>query len=310
MPHQQNGISVIVPTYRRERHLVDTLRALVPLCRPGDEILVIDQTPLHDEATEIALREMSQAGSIRWIRKTKPSQAEAINVAAHLAKGEILVILDDDIMPSPTLLEGHREVLSGDDQPPATCGQVLQPWDARPIDEVDDFGIGFNAAYSKPCEIVSLMAGNFAMRRETFLGIGGMDENFVGSNYRNDAEMAHRIVKRTGRKVRFVPEATLRHLLAAGGNRAFGEKDTWGHIGGSIGDYYFAIRCLAPAAAVKHSLHRLVRAPVSRHTFGKPWLILSLALRELVAFVRAAGRALGRSSNYIKPLLHYRDVEL
>jgi hypothetical protein len=137
-----------------------------------------------------------------------------------------------------------------------------------------------------------------------------MDENFIGSNYRNDAEMAHRIVKRTGRKVRFVPEAMLRHLLAAGGNRAFGEKDTWGHIGGSIGDYYFAIRWLPPRTAVKHSLQRFVRAPLNRHTIRRPWLIPSLALRELVAFVRAAGRALGRSSNYIKPLPHYRDVEL
>src|SRR6266404_3485400 len=167
-----------------------------------------------------------------------------MNIAGLLAQGEILLFLDDDIIPFESLLEGHRQAHLQSDPPPATCGQVLQPWNPVPVDKVRNFDLAFDAAYSQNCEVRALMAGNFAMRRETYLAVGGMDENFFGANYRNDSEIAYRTCAATGRLIRFVPEAGLRHLLSGGGNRAFGLKDTWGHIGGSIGDYYFAVKSL------------------------------------------------------------------
>ncbi len=298
-------ISVIIPTYRREQVLLDTLESVARLLLPGDEILVVDQTPLHEPATEEALRRLAALGTIRWYRRSRPSQCEAMNAAACLATGEILLFLDDDIIPSRELLEAHRAALSGPDAPPATCGQVLQPWDAGPVETVRDFDLGFSLAYDKPCEILSLIACNFAMRRETYFQVGGMDENFIGSNYRNDAELGHRIFLRTGRKVAFIPGAMLRHLFAGGGNRAFGAKDTWGHIGGVIGDYYFALRCLPLYRSLPYSLHRLFRAPLNRNTVRHPWLIPSLFVREIVAWFRAVGRIVSRPNNYIKQETYY-----
>ena len=283
-------ISVVVPTYKRESVLVETLASLVRLLKQGDEILVIDQTPEHEPATTRALERMTAEGAIRWYRRAKPSQNEAMNIAARLAQGEILLFLDDDIIPFDSLLEGHRQALLQPDPPPATCGQVLQPWNPVAIDKVRNFDLSFDAAYSQGCEIRALMAGNFAMRRETYLAVGGMDENFFGANYRNDSEIAYRTCAATGRLIRFVPEAGLRHLLSGGGNRAFGAKDTWGHIGGSIGDYYFALKSLPSLKKVRHVLTRLVRASLNRNTVAHPWLIPSMAVREVVAFVRAWGR--------------------
>ncbi len=299
------SISVIIPTYKREAVLVETLQQLSMLLKPGDEILVIDQTLDHEPATIAALERLAGEGAIRWYRRSRPSQNEAMNIAAQLAQGEILLFLDDDIVPFDNLLEGHRQVLSQADAPAATCGHVLQPWDKAPVDSVKDFDMQFNAAYSKPCEIRFLMAGNFAMRRETYLAIGGMDENFRGSNYRNDSEMAYRICAATGRRIRFVPEAGLRHLLSGGGNRAFGEKDTWGHIGGSIGDYYFALKCLPISNRCRHILTRLVRASLNRNTVSHPWLVPSLALRETVAFFRAYGRLALKPHKGVRPLSEY-----
>jgi GT2 family glycosyltransferase len=306
---RRETISVIVPTYQRERVLLDTLRSVIPLLRPGDEILVVDQTPQHARETEEGLQQLASAGTIRWFRRSRPSQCEAMNAAAHLARGAILLFLDDDVEPSLDLLEAHRSALAAADAPPATGGQVLQPWDRAPVSRVKDFELGFSPAYDRPCDVLSLIACNFAIRRTTYFQVGGMDEHFSGANYRNDAELSFRIFRRTGRKVRFVPEASLRHLHAGGGNRAFGEKDTWGHIGGSIGDYYFALRCLPLFRAAGYCLRRLVRAPVNRHTIRKPWLIASLFAREVVAWGRACFRILRRPSNYIKDLAHYNVSE-
>ena len=301
-------ISVILPTYRREQILVDTLRSLELQLRAGDEILVIDQTLKHEPSTENALLQMTDAGSMRWIRKSTPNQAEAMNVGALLARGEVLLFLDDDIVPSAQLLDAHRREFGEKSSPPATCGQVLQPWNDQPLEQIGDFSLRFNAAFARRCEVVALMAGNFAIRRETFLLVGGMDENYRGSNYRNDSEMAYRIFKRTGQRLRFVPEASIRHLLAAGGNRSFGHKDTWGGIGGSIGDYYFAVRSLSPAAAVAHCVRRFVKEPLNRYTIRHPWLIPSLYARELVAFIQASARIIRKPNNYIKSLADYRDL--
>ena len=302
------SISVVLPTFKRERLLVDTVAALLPLLKEGDEILVIDQSLAHEAETDTALTIWAERQEIRWVRKTRPSQGEAMNAAAWLATGDILLFLDDDINPSLSLLDAHREAHAKDSGLPAVCGQVLQPWNEGPVAQVRNFELGFDTAYAKRAEIISLIGANFSMRRARYIEFGGMDENYREPNYRNDAELAYRIVNRLHRRIAFVPEASVRHLLAPGGNRAFGAKDTWGGIGGSIGDYYFALRRLPLAASAWHCLRRLVKEPVNRYTIRRPWLIPGLYLREVVAFSRAVGRIAAHSQNYIKPLHRYTDL--
>ncbi len=298
-------ISVVIPTYKRERILLDTLDLVAALRQPGDEIVVMDQTPAHEPQTEEGLRRLAAAGTIRWYRRDKPSQCEAMNAAARLARGDLFLFLDDDVVPSEHLLEAHRQAFARDGNVVATGGQVLQPWNPGPVAHVSDFGHDFNTAYDQPCDILGPIGCNFGIRRTTYFAVGGMDENFSGSTYRNEAEMSYRIFRRTGVKVRFVPEAGLRHLKAEGGTRAFGAKDTWGHIGGSIGDYYFALRSLPFLACLKHTLTRFVRAPLNRNTVRHPWLIPLLFLRETVAWFRAVGRVWTRPNNYIKDADYY-----
>ena len=309
-PREQGhlSLSVILPTYLREELLINTLRAVGRQLEPGDEILVVDQSPRHEPDVHAALSEMSDNGKVRWIRKRKPNQGEAMNVGALLAIGDALLFLDDDIEPFASLLSAHRHALERLPEDAVTTGQVLQPWNPEPVRSVSDYELRFDFAYDQPCEVRSLMAGNFALRRRTFLSVGGMDENFRGNNYRNDAEMAWRIHARTGRLVHFVPEAGMRHLLAAGGNRAFGTKDTWGAIGGSIGDYYFALKWMPGPRAARYVARRLVRAPVSRATIRRPWVIPSLFAREIVAIGRASYRLRAGGSGHMRTLADYTDL--
>jgi glycosyltransferase involved in cell wall biosynthesis len=301
-------LSAILPTYLREELLVDTVRAIASQLEPGDEILVVDQSPTHKSEVQAALAQIHDAGTIRWIRKRNPNQAEAMNVGALLAKGDLLLFLDDDIEPFPGLLGAHRRALERLPEDAVTTGQVLQPWNPEPVRSVVDYELGFDFAFDRPCEVRSLMAGNYALRRRTYLAVGGMDENYRGSNYRNDAEMAWRIHARTGRLIQFVPEAGMRHLLAAGGNRGFGSKDSWGNIGGAVGDYYFALKWLPWPRAAAYAVRRVLRAPVSRATAKRPWLIPSILLRELVAIGIASFRLVARPRREVRALADYADV--
>ena len=190
-----------------------------------------------------------------------------MNAGSLLARGDILLFLDDDVIPCAELLETHRQHLSHPNAPPVTCGQVLQPWKPKPVQSVRDYALRFDAAYNQPCSLLTLMAGNFGIRRETFFRVGGMDENFTGPSYRLETEFSHqRLFRCTGRKVRFVPEASLLHLWSNGGTRAFGDKDAWGHLGGAIGDYYFAWRCLPCLSRVVYCWRRFFRAFESLYT--------------------------------------------
>lgn len=298
-------ISVVIPTYRREQVLCQTVEHICQLLSPGDEVVIIDQTPHHEPATDQALRRLTAEGKVRWYRRHKPNISEAMNAGALLARGELLVFLDDDVVPCVSLLEVYRNALSGPESYPAVCGQVLQPWNNGPVHKVKDFGENFNAAYSRPCEILSLMAGNFAIQREIFFAIGGFDENFFGACYRFESEFSHRIHRRTSRKVRFIPEARIHHLHTSGGTRSFGHKDTWAGIGGVAGDYYFAMRCLTAARAFWYCVRRVFRAPVNRNTLRRPWLIPSLFVRELVAWALVMPLLIAKRPNYIKELSAY-----
>lgn len=286
-------ISVVVVTYRREQVLLDTLGHVLALLQPGDEVVVIDQTERHEPATQQELTRLAEAGRVRWFHRDVPSIPAAMNAGAAVARGEVLLFLDDDVIPDTGLLEAHREAFAGEPAPAATCGQVLQPWHDGPVGQVRDFALGFDAAYSQPCEIATLMAGNFGIPRESYIHLGGMDENFTGPAYRLETEFALRLARRTGRKVTFLPGASLRHLKVSGGTRVYGSKDSFRHIGGSVGDYYFALRCLPWGQAIIHSLKRWLRSPVNRETVRRPWVIPVLYLRETLAWCAAAGRALG-----------------
>jgi GT2 family glycosyltransferase len=299
----------VIVTYRREQVLVETVERVAQLLRPGDELIVVDQTPRHEPATEAALRRMAITGSIRWYRRNRPHICEAMNAGARLARGAILLFLDDDVVPSPGLLEGHRAALSQPDPPPGTCGQVIQSWHRGPVERVHDFDLGFDPGYNQPCDILGPIGCNFGLRRDIFFDVGGIDENFFGPCYRFEAELSRRIFRRTGRKIRFLPHASLVHLKTAGGTRSFGEKDTWKHIGGRVGEYYFALRSLPPLACLGYCLRQIMREPLNKYTLRRPWLIPSLFVREVVAWAWAVCRALTRHGNYAKAEEAYHLAE-
>src|SRR4051812_30966459 len=96
-------LSIAIPTYNREETLLDTVNYLLKQMILPAEILIIDQTIRHKPGVESILAEWDTAGSIRWIRLPQPSIPKAMNEALIRARSEILLFLDDDIIPSPGL---------------------------------------------------------------------------------------------------------------------------------------------------------------------------------------------------------------
>lgn len=302
-------LTVAIPTFGREQVLVDTVRQLLSQKPPVAEILVIDQTPVHEAETESALSRLHFDGRIRWERLEKPSQACALNHGLRVATQDFVLMLDDDIRVDADFAQAHMSAFV-DESVWAVVGQVLQPGETpmqslkhRSADgPLADLDFPFCSAHA--AWISNGMSGNMTVRRERALSLGGFDENFLPPvSYRFDTEFCKRL-RRAGGRIRFEPTARIHHLRAnRGGTRSSGS-----HLGSAspihgMGDYYFALRQGLGRKTIGYMLRRPFREVCTRHHLRHPWAIPLKLLGELRALV-AAVRLYREGPKYIGAASH------
>ena len=285
------SLTIAIPTFGREKILVDSINHLLQQSYSASEILVLDQTPTHEPETEAVLDKMD-GNQIRWIRLSPPSIPMAMNKALILAANPIVLFLDDDIVPAPGLVEFHAASYN-DPGIWAVTGQVLQPGqNVRDISYNSNItGIrsymDFPFNSSQSTIVQNIMAGNLSVRREKALEIGGFDENFIGVAYRFETEFARRIV-RYGGKILFQPKASIRHLrIEQGGTRSSGNHMASLSPKHGVGDYYFALRQGVNAENLFYMCWRPFREVRTKFHFRHPWWIPVKLLGEFCAFFLA-----------------------
>ena len=283
-------LTVVIPTLGRDAVLTDTIGSLLALSPPPDEILVVDQSASHDPETRQRLQAWHDAGSIRWIRASDPSIPKAMNRGLVEAASELVLFLDDDIIPHADLVAAHRRAHEAGTAT-IVAGRVVQPWETALADVPDE---PFRFCSMRARAVLTFMGGNFSIRRKAALELGGFDENFVGVAYRFEAEFADRVLARGG-SIRFEPAASLHHLKAgSGGTRTAGDHLSRPSARHSVGEYYYLMRSarLGLAARVGGMLRRPVRALFSRYNLARPWMGPRALLAEILGFIWAARLAM------------------
>ena len=272
-------ISIVIPTYRREEVLLESINALLNLEYPATEIVVVDQTADHNPATISQLTEWHENGSVKWFKLPKPSITQAMNYGLLSAIYGLVLFLDDDIIPHQGLVLNHLKAHRSDDSLWATVGQVVQPWQKqeaiKPASKLKglqkDFDFPFNSTLD--ADIENVMAGNLCVNRKRALEVGGFDENFIGAAFRFETEFARRIIG-AGGKIRFIGSAGIDHLRAAsGGTRSKGSHMTSASPLHGFGDYYYAFRHGRKGEAWKYSAQRFFREVRTKFHLTRPWWI-------------------------------------
>jgi GT2 family glycosyltransferase len=276
------GISIVIPTYQREQVLVDTLEYLTALSPAPFEILLIDQTPDHENKTEDGLQKLEREGGVRRIKLERPSITGAMNTGLREANGDIVLFLDDDIVPDSELIAAHAAAHVGGEK--IVAGQVLQPGEEP---ERETTGSGpFRFASDKKQFITELMGGNFSVNRRLALDLGGFDENFVHVAYKFEAEFAERVLA-SGARIFFQPEASICHLKAErGGTRSYGHHLTTVRPSHSVGAYYFLLRS-KNVPRLRGLMSRPLRAVRTKHHLTHPWWIPATIASEVMGLVWA-----------------------
>ena len=287
-------VSVVIPTYCREQVLVETIEYMLGQHPSAGEIIVVDQTPAHDEDVELQLSQWAAANRIRWIRLETASIPNAMNQGLLHAEHDVVLFLDDDIEAGPSLVGRHYRHYV-DPGVLGVVGQVLQPGQG-PAEGEDDHprGEGLTRDLEFPfngtcrCSVLNCMAGNLSVRRNKALEAGGMDLNFIGIAYRFETEFCRRLIRLSG-QVMFDPEASIRHLQApSGGTRAYGDALRSASPLHGVGDYYFAIREGRSGYEVgRYFMARLVKSLGRRAYLAEPWWLPVKLVGEVRAMLLA-----------------------
>ena len=214
--------SVIVPTYQREQVLCDTIAYLLDLSYPHYELIVVDQTPLHEPQTEQFLQQVMPR--IRYIQIDQVGMCHARNVGIEAAKGDIILFCDDDIIPTPDLLTNHARHY----RDPAVGG-VTGPCGFQPVDgPLFIVRGGETSRHPLPTTVVETegtAGGNMSFRKQILVRIGGFDEGFIIRARREETDASLR-VRALGYRILFDPQASIEHLtFPSGGSRALIEQE-------------------------------------------------------------------------------------
>ena len=98
MTRLEPKISVTIPTLNREEPLCNTLRYFLETeTYPSFEVIVVDQSDGHLEATRDFL--VRTADKFCYVSTDYKGLPKARNHGTRLARGEIVVFVDDDVEP-------------------------------------------------------------------------------------------------------------------------------------------------------------------------------------------------------------------
>lgn len=201
------AVSVVIPAFGAERYLARCLSALAEQDAPPDrfEIIVVDDASPDAGA---ALAERAGARVLR--HSTNRGAAAARNTGAAAAHGEVLLFLDADVVPAPTLVSACAAAFAAGEA--AATGR----YEASPANAVAF--ARYKALWTWYCwertgartgESGHLQGALAAVRRDVFNRLGGFDETYEGGSV-EDYEFSIRLV-RAGHRIAFCEGMTGQH---------------------------------------------------------------------------------------------------
>jgi cellulose synthase/poly-beta-1,6-N-acetylglucosamine synthase-like glycosyltransferase/peptidoglycan/xylan/chitin deacetylase (PgdA/CDA1 family) len=231
-------VSVVVPAYKEERVIAQTVRSLLASRYEAFEIIVVDDGS-PDRTSEVVRGEFGGEPRVRLFTKENAGKAEALNYGLRRARGEVIVGLDADTVFEPDTLAAlahrFRDPRVGAVAGNAKVGNrinVVTRWQA--LEYVTSQNMDRRAFASLDC--ITVVPGAVgAWRRELLEKVGG----FSSDTLAEDQDLTLR-VRRLGYKIGYSERAvawteapdTLRALAKQRFRWAYGTLQCmWKHKG-------------------------------------------------------------------------------
>jgi GT2 family glycosyltransferase len=218
-------VSVVLATYNRGQQLIDTIEHVLDNTYPDFEIIVVDQTRNHKPEVTTALMAFQGDRRYRYVQLSIANLPLARNVGLRLARGEIIIYVDDDVIVGRDFINQHVRPYY-DPTVGAVGGRIITQGYEPDANGVVSAAVGRLGKYGPlqghfykegpPCKIEWGMGCNMSFRRVALEQAGGFDERYKESAKHEDVDAFVR-VRREGYKAVFAPDAQLIHLKSPSG---------------------------------------------------------------------------------------------
>ncbi|MGA3291889.1 MAG: glycosyltransferase family 2 protein [Candidatus Microgenomates bacterium] len=204
------NVSIIIPNYNGSQLLRKNLLAVVAASEYAPnrvlEIIVVDDG--------------SQDNSVRFLKKNYPAIrlfrhkvnrgfSAAVNTGARAAKGELIILINSDVIPSKDFLAPALRLFENKKVFAVSLHEKGFGWAKGSFsDGFIQLGMGEETPESHSSFYVSGDSGVF--RRKYWIELGGMDEKLLSPFYWEDIDLCYRAEKR-GYLNLWEPEANVIH---------------------------------------------------------------------------------------------------
>ena len=221
-------VSIIIPNWNGRAFLRRCLGATLQSMAASGldcELLLVDDASQDDSAGE-AEREFP---GIRVLRNpANVGFGASCNRGAREATGEIMLLVNNDLVPREALVAELAEPLLRDPGLFAVSGKTVE-WDGQTPNHLNMAatldGDAFSLTYAdspEPSPTMFAQGGCCAFRREVFMGYGGFHPLFA-PGYWEDYDISYRALKHGWRNL-YNPRAVGNHLGTGSMVRAHGER--------------------------------------------------------------------------------------
>jgi len=223
-------VSIVIPTYNREKCIIDLLKCLFRQDYKNLEILVIDQSEHLSAEKQNLIRDKPEG--LRYYKIQERGRSLAKNYGILLATGDIILFCDDDIIVPDNFISTHVALYKNPDIAAASCRLVEEGQPAVAIGKplrTTFYGRLINKPFSTKSDFVtSLNGGNMSFRKDVLQQVGFFEEYFIGTSMVEEPDIAYRIVK-SGYKLFFDASITVLHYPQFNGNIAemSGKRADW-----------------------------------------------------------------------------------
>lgn len=213
-------VSVIIPNYNGEHFLKACLEALKRQTFDDMEVILVDNAST-DDSIKLAKELYREIRVIELHDNT--GFAYAVNRGIEAAKGEYVLLLNNDTIVFPNFVKNQYKMIKGKPDVFSCSALMIQNQNHELVDDAGDelavLGWGFAPDRDKPVsgcgvphEVFSSCAGAAIYRKAVFDEIGLFDESFFA--YLEDMDVGYR-ARLAGYRNLYNPYAKVYHLGSA-----------------------------------------------------------------------------------------------
>jgi glycosyltransferase involved in cell wall biosynthesis len=211
-------VSVVIPTKNRSALLVEAIDRIESqtVSRDQYEVIIIDNDSSDDTRTVLEQKAKTY-GNLKFGVQEKPGAAATRNAGLRLAKGELILFIDDDVQAERALIQSHLDCHQKNPSA-SVIGAVSMPWGDTTdpfLRYLRDHRILNPYTPSKgPIDFSYYHTCNVSTPTNVLLNVGGFNENFQIYGM-EDIELGYRLEKAGSRMV-FAPDAKAVHYRFPG----------------------------------------------------------------------------------------------